>query len=129
MARRRSRSTRTSIEFSELIKKEQLDCGLWLPDGDAVDRIGLWGCRGEFVDSAPLSPVAIHYLVKYKKFYRARCAGPVATLKVKKMRSHYGLEYLVIIRRFKWILRHHDHRGRAAGRRGERWHRDQRPHP
>ena len=41
-----------------------LDCGL-ATDGDA-DRIGLYDCDGNFIDSHHIILLLIHYLVKYK---------------------------------------------------------------
>ena len=89
------------IEFSELIKKKGLDCGLAV-DGDA-DRIGLYNGKGEFVDSHHLILLLIHYLVKYKKFTGKVVVAFSATPKVKKMCEHYGLEYQVVKIGFKWI--------------------------
>ncbi|MDQ3100040.1 MAG: phosphoglucomutase/phosphomannomutase family protein [Bacteroidota bacterium] len=89
------------IEFSELIKKGDIDCGLAV-DGDA-DRIGLYNGKGEFIDSHHLILLLIHYLVKYKKFTGKVVVAFSATPKVKKMCEHYGLEYQVVKIGFKWI--------------------------
>lgn len=89
------------IAFSELIKKEKLDCGL-ATDGDA-DRIGLYNGKGEFVDSHHIILLLIHYLVKYKKFTGKVVVAFSATPKVKKMCAHYGLDYQVTKIGFKWI--------------------------
>lgn len=89
------------IEFSELIKKQGLQCGL-ATDGDA-DRIGLYDSRGEFVDSHHIILLLIHYLVKYKKFSGKVVVAVSTTPKVKKMCEHYGLEYQVTKIGFKWI--------------------------
>jgi len=89
------------IEFSELIKKEGIQCGL-ATDGDA-DRIGLYNGRGEFVDSHHIILLLIHYLVKYKKFTGKVVVAVSTTPKVKKMCEHYGLEYQVTKIGFKWI--------------------------
>lgn len=89
------------IEFSELIKNGDIDCGLAV-DGDA-DRIGLYNGKGEFIDSHHLILLLIHYLVKYKKFTGKVVVAFSATPKVKKMCEHYGLEYQVVKIGFKWI--------------------------
>jgi phosphomannomutase len=89
------------IEFSELIKKGGIDCGL-ATDGDA-DRIGLYNGKGEFVDSHHLILLLIHYLVKYKKFSGKVVVAVSTTPKVEKMCRHYGLEYQVVKIGFKWI--------------------------
>ena len=52
-------------EFSDLMKNNNLDCGL-ATDGDA-DRIGLYDGKGHFVDSHHIILLLIHYLAKYKK--------------------------------------------------------------
>ncbi len=89
------------IEFSELIKKGGIDCGL-ATDGDA-DRIGLYNSKGEFVDSHHIILLLIHYLVKYKKFSGKVVVDVSTTPKVEKMCKHYGLEYQVVKIGFKWI--------------------------
>ncbi len=89
------------IEFSELIKKEGIHCGL-ATDGDA-DRIGLYNSKGEFVDSHHIILLLIHYLVKYKKFTGKVVVAVSTTPKVEKMCKHYGLEYQVTKIGFKWI--------------------------
>ncbi|HEY0976193.1 MAG TPA: phosphoglucomutase/phosphomannomutase family protein [Flavobacteriales bacterium] len=89
------------IEFSNLIKKGGIDCGL-ATDGDA-DRIGLYNGKGEFIDSHHIILLLIHYLVKYKKFTGKVVVAFSATPKVKKMCEHYGLEYQVTKIGFKWI--------------------------
>lgn len=89
------------IEFSELIKKEGIHCGL-ATDGDA-DRIGLYNSKGEFVDSHHIILLLIHYLVKYKKFTGKVVVAVSTTPKVEKMCRHYGLEYQVTKIGFKWI--------------------------
>ncbi len=89
------------IEFSELIKKTGIDCGL-ATDGDA-DRIGLYNSKGEFVDSHHIILLLIHYLVKYKKFTGKVVVAVSTTPKVEKMCKHYGLEYQVVKIGFKWI--------------------------
>lgn len=89
------------LEFSELIEREGLDCGL-ATDGDA-DRIGLYNGKGEFVDSHHIILLLIHYLVKYKKFTGKVVVAFSATPKVKKMCAHYGLDYQVTKIGFKWI--------------------------
>jgi phosphomannomutase len=89
------------IEFSELIRDGDIDCGLAV-DGDA-DRIGLYNGKGEFIDSHHIILLLIHYLVKYKKFTGKVVVAFSATPKVKKMCEHYGLEYQVVKIGFKWI--------------------------
>ncbi|MBL7983290.1 MAG: phosphoglucomutase/phosphomannomutase family protein [Flavobacteriales bacterium] len=89
------------LEFSELIKKGGIDCGL-ATDGDA-DRIGLYNGKGEFIDSHHIILLLIHYLVKYKKFTGKVVVAFSATPKVKKMCAHYGLDYQVTKIGFKWI--------------------------
>ncbi len=89
------------IEFSELIKKEKLDCGL-ATDGDA-DRIGLYNAKGEFVDSHHIILLLIHYLVKYKKMTGKVVVATSTTPKVERLCAHYGLEYQVTKIGFKWI--------------------------
>ncbi|MCC7502600.1 MAG: phosphoglucomutase/phosphomannomutase family protein [Flavobacteriales bacterium] len=89
------------IEFSQLIKKGGIDCGL-ATDGDA-DRIGLYNSKGEFVDSHHIILLLIHYLVKYKKFSGKVVVAVSTTPKVEKMCKHYGLEYQVVKIGFKWI--------------------------
>ncbi len=88
-------------EFSELIKKTDIACGL-ATDGDA-DRIGLYNSTGEFVDSHHIILLLIHYLVNYKKFDGKVVVAFSATPKVKKMCAHYGLDYQVVKIGFKWI--------------------------
>ena len=55
---------RNLLEFSDLMKNNDLDCGL-ATDGDA-DRIGLYDSKGNFIDSHHLILLLIHYMVKYK---------------------------------------------------------------
>lgn len=88
-------------EFSNLIKKGGIDCGL-ATDGDA-DRIGLYNGKGEFIDSHHIILLLIHYLVKYKKFTGKVVVAVSTTPKVKKLCEHYGLEYQVTKIGFKWI--------------------------
>lgn len=88
-------------EFSDLIKKGGIDCGL-ATDGDA-DRIGLYNGKGEFIDSHHIILLLIHYLVKYKKFSGKVVVAVSTTPKVKKLCEHYGLEYQVTKIGFKWI--------------------------
>ena len=88
-------------EFSALIKKGGIDCGL-ATDGDA-DRIGLYNSKGDFIDSHHIILLLIHYLVKYKKFTGKVVVAVSTTPKVKKLCAHYGLEYQVTKIGFKWI--------------------------
>lgn len=89
------------LEFSELIKAKELDCGL-ATDGDA-DRIGLYNDKGEFVDSHHIILLLIHYLVKYKKFTGKVVVATSTTPKVERLCKHYGLAYEVTKIGFKWI--------------------------
>ncbi len=89
------------IEFSELIKRGGIDCGL-ATDGDA-DRIGLYNGKGEFIDSHHIILLLIHYLVNYKKFKGKVVVAFSTTPKVKTLCDHYGLEYQVTKIGFKWI--------------------------
>ena len=89
------------IEFSELIKRGGIDCGL-ATDGDA-DRIGLYNGKGEFIDSHHIILLLIHYLVNYKKFTGKVVVAFSTTPKVKTLCDHYGLEYQVTKIGFKWI--------------------------
>ncbi|HMC96847.1 MAG TPA: hypothetical protein VKG92_04300 [Flavobacteriales bacterium] len=89
------------IEFSNLIKRGGIDCGL-ATDGDA-DRIGLYNGKGEFIDSHHIILLLIHYLVKYKKFTGKVVVAFSTTPKVKTLCEHYGLEYQVTKIGFKWI--------------------------
>lgn len=88
-------------EFSALIKRGGIDCGL-ATDGDA-DRIGLYNGKGEFIDSHHIILLLIHYLVKYKRFTGKVVVAVSTTPKVKKLCAHYGLEYQVTKIGFKWI--------------------------
>ena len=88
-------------EFSDLIRDNNLDCGL-ATDGDA-DRIGLYDSEGNFVDSHHIILLLIHYMVKYKGM-----AGKVVTafscsVKVEQMCKHYGLEQETVQIGFKHI--------------------------
>lgn len=89
------------LEFSELIRKEGLDCGLAV-DGDA-DRIGLYNGRGEFIDSHHIILLLIHYLYRYKGMRGKVCTAFSTTPKVKKLCDHYGLELETVKIGFKWI--------------------------
>lgn len=88
-------------EFSDLIKRGGIDCGL-ATDGDA-DRIGLYNGKGEFIDSHHIILLLIHYLVKYKQFTGKVVVAVSTTPKVKKLCDHYGLKYQVTKIGFKWI--------------------------
>ena len=52
---------RNLSELSNLIKDNDLDCGL-ATDGDA-DRIGLYDSKGNFIDSHHIILLLIHYLM------------------------------------------------------------------
>lgn len=88
--------------FSSLISESgDIDCGL-ATDGDA-DRIGLYNSKGEFVDSHHIILLLINYLVKEKKFTGKVVNAFSVTPRVKKMCTHYGLDYQVVKIGFKHI--------------------------
>ncbi len=89
-------------EFSEMIKKAgNIQCGL-VTDGDA-DRIGLYDCEGNFVDSHHILLLLIHYLHKYKGMTGKVCTGFSSSVKVAALCKHYGLELEVVKIGFKHI--------------------------
>lgn len=90
-------------EFSDMIKlsEGQIDCGL-ATDGDA-DRIGLYDSKGEFVDSHHIILLLIKYLVEEKKMTGKVVNAFSVTPKVKKMCTHFGLDYQVVKIGFKHI--------------------------
>ena len=89
------------LEFSNLIKKEKIDCGL-ATDGDA-DRIGLYDSDGNFVDSHHIILLLINYLVQQKKMKGKIVVAFSVTPKVKKMCEHFKLDYQVTKIGFKYI--------------------------
>jgi phosphomannomutase len=90
-------------EFSEMIKMAdgQINCGL-ATDGDA-DRIGLYDSEGNFVDSHHIILLLIKYLVEEKKYTGKVVNAFSVSPKVKKMCTHFGLEYQVTKIGFKYI--------------------------
>ncbi len=90
------------IPFSTLISESgDIDCGL-ATDGDA-DRIGLYGSKGNFVDSHHIILLLINYMVAQKKMTGKVVNAFSVTPRVKKMCEYYGLEYVVTKIGFKYI--------------------------
>ncbi|MDG2263730.1 MAG: phosphoglucomutase/phosphomannomutase family protein, partial [Flavobacteriales bacterium] len=88
-------------EFSDLMKNNNLDCGL-ATDGDA-DRIGLYDSKGNFVDSHHIILLLIHYMVKYKGMKGKVVTAFSCSVKVEQMCKHYGLEQETVQIGFKHI--------------------------
>ena len=88
-------------EFSDLIRDNNLDCGL-ATDGDA-DRIGLYDSEGNFVDSHHIILLLIHYMVKYKGMTGKVVTAFSCSVKVEQMCKHYGLEQETVQIGFKHI--------------------------
>ncbi|MBT5273554.1 MAG: phosphoglucomutase/phosphomannomutase family protein [Flavobacteriales bacterium] len=88
-------------EFSDLMKNNNLDCGL-ATDGDA-DRIGLYDSKGNFVDSHHIILLLIHYMVKYKGMTGKVVTAFSCSVKVEQMCKHYGLEQETVQIGFKHI--------------------------
>ena len=88
-------------EFSDLMKNNNLDCGL-ATDGDA-DRIGLYDSKGNFIDSHHLILLLIHYMVKYKGMSGKIVTAFSCTVKVEQMCKHYALEQETVQIGFKHI--------------------------
>jgi phosphomannomutase len=88
-------------EFSDLMKNNDLDCGL-ATDGDA-DRIGLYDSKGNFVDSHHIILLLIHYMVKYKGMKGKVVTAFSCSVKVEQMCNHYGLEQETVQIGFKHI--------------------------
>ncbi len=88
-------------EFSDLMKNNNLDCGL-ATDGDA-DRIGLYDSKGNFVDSHHIILLLIHYMVKYKGMSGKVVTAFSCSVKVEQMCKHYGLEQETVQIGFKHI--------------------------
>jgi len=88
-------------EFSELMKNNDLDCGL-ATDGDA-DRIGLYNSKGNFVDSHHIILLLIHYMVKYKGMKGKVVTAFSCSVKVEQMCKHYSLEQETVQIGFKHI--------------------------
>ena len=88
-------------EFSDLIRDNNIDCGL-ATDGDA-DRIGLYDSNGRFIDSHHIILLLIHYLVKYKGMCGKVVTAFSCSVKVKKMCEYYDLEHETVQIGFKHI--------------------------
>ena len=88
-------------EFSDLMKKNDLDCGL-ATDGDA-DRIGLYDSKGNFVDAHHIILLLIHYMVKYKGMTGKVVTAFSCSVKVEKMCKYYGLKQETVQIGFKHI--------------------------
>jgi len=88
-------------EFSDLMRKEDLDCGL-ATDGDA-DRIGLYDSNGSFIDSHHIILLLIHYLVKYKGMKGKVVTAFSCSVKVQKICEYYGLDQETVQIGFKHI--------------------------
>ena len=88
-------------EFSDLIKNNDLDCGL-ATDGDA-DRIGLYDSKGNFVDSHHIILLLIHYMVKYKGMTGKVVTAFSCSVKVEQMCKHYDLDQETVQIGFKHI--------------------------
>jgi phosphomannomutase len=88
-------------EFSDLIKSNNLDCGL-ATDGDA-DRIGLYSSKGEFIDSHHIILLLIHYLVKYKGMKGKVVTAFSCSVKVEQICKYYGLDQETVKIGFKHI--------------------------
>ena len=88
-------------EFSDLMKNNDLDCGL-ATDGDA-DRIGLYDSKGNFVDSHHIILLLIHYMVKYKGMTGKVVTAFSCSVKVEQMCKHYGLQQETVQIGFKHI--------------------------
>lgn len=88
-------------EFSNLMKNNNLDCGL-ATDGDA-DRIGLYDSEGRFIDSHHIILLLIHYLVKYKGMSGKVVTAFSCSVKVEQICNYYGLEHEIVRIGFKQI--------------------------
>ena len=88
-------------EFSDLMKNNNLDCGL-ATDGDA-DRIGLYDSKGNFIDSHHIILLLIHYMVKYKGMKGKIVTAFSCSVKVEQMCKYYGLEQETVQIGFKHI--------------------------
>ncbi|TXC81377.1 phosphoglucomutase/phosphomannomutase family protein [Luteibaculum oceani] len=93
------------LEFSDLIKNSgDIAAGL-ATDGDA-DRIGLYNSKGEFVDSHHIILLLIKYLVEQKKMTGKVVTAFSASVKVKQLCDHFGLEHETVKIGFKYICSH-----------------------
>ena len=88
-------------EFSELIKNNDIDCGL-ATDGDA-DRIGLYDSKGNFVDAHHIILLLIHYMVKYKNWNGKIVTAFSCSVKVAQICDYYNLEHEIVSIGFKHI--------------------------
>ena len=88
-------------EFSDLMKNNNLDCGL-ATDGDA-DRIGLYDSQGNFIDSHHIILLLIHYLVKHKRMKGKVVTAFSCSVKVEKMCEYFGLDQETVQIGFKHI--------------------------
>ena len=88
-------------EFSDLMKNNDLDCGL-ATDGDA-DRIGLYDSKGNFVDSHHIILLLIHYMVKYKGMSGKVVTAFSCSVKVEQMCKYYDLDQETVQIGFKHI--------------------------
>ena len=88
-------------EFSDLMKNNDLDCGL-ATDGDA-DRIGLYDSKGNFVDSHHIILLLIHYMVKYKGMTGKVVTAFSCSVKIEQMCKYYALEQETVQIGFKHI--------------------------
>ncbi|MGB0167304.1 MAG: phosphoglucomutase/phosphomannomutase family protein [Luteibaculum sp.] len=93
------------LEFADLIKMNgKIDSGL-ATDGDA-DRIGLYNSKGEFVDSHHIILLLIKYLVEEKKMTGKVVTAFSASVKVKQLCDHFGLDHETVKIGFKYICAH-----------------------
>lgn len=89
-------------ELEAFIKEDgSIDAAL-ATDGDA-DRIGLYGKKGEFIDSHHIILLLIHYMVKYKGMSGKVITAFSCSPKIAKMCEHYGLEHKTVQIGFKHI--------------------------
>ena len=88
-------------EFSDLMKNNNLDCGL-ATDGDA-DRIGLYDNNGNFIDSHHIILLLIHYLVKYKGMKGKVVTAFSCSVKIAKICKYYDLDHETVEIGFKHI--------------------------
>ena len=88
-------------EFSELLKNNNLDCGL-ATDGDA-DRIGLYDSNGNFIDSHHIILLLIHYLAKYKGMRGKVVTAFSCSVKIEQICKYYSLEQETVQIGFKHI--------------------------
>ncbi len=93
------------LEFSELIKNHGGIASGLATDGDA-DRIGLYNSKGEFIDSHHIILLLIKYLVEEKKLSGKVVTAFSASVKVKQLCEHFGLEHETVKIGFKYICKH-----------------------